>query len=81
MTNIVLQKEQVNLYRAYLLIQEKERAYYVSLMVPDKINYIRTNLAAAFMIQNIFSVIRNLKVSKVDLLALFWSDTLPFLRN
>lgn len=41
-------------------------------------NYIKTSLAAAFMIQNISLLLRKLKISKVDLLALFCSDTLIF---
>ena len=36
---------------------------------------------AAFITQNVFSVIRKLKASKFNLLPLFCSDILPFLRN
>lgn len=43
------------------------------------INYIKTGIIPAIMIQNMFSVVRKLKVGKFDLLALFYSDILfPF---
>lgn len=47
----------------------------MSLIVPDKINDIKTDIAAIFMIRNIFSVVRRLKIGKVPLLALLCPDT------
>lgn len=48
----------------------------MSLIVPDNINDVKTGIVPTFIIQNIFPRVRKLKVSKVDLLALFCSDIL-----